>query len=410
MARERLVVGIDVGTSKICTLIASVTADDQLDVIGVGVTRSDGIKKGVVVSVEEAARQIQASVQKAEQQSGFKILSAYVTISGSHIRTDSGLGVATIRRQDGAISDHDVARALEAARAVVLPPDRELIDVVPRQFSVDGQEGIASPVGMVGHRLEVQTVTITGAHSAMQGLTSSVERAGVGIDALILSSLGAGGAVLAPTERDLGVTLIDLGGGTTDIAIFSENALLTAASLGVGGAHITSDIAARFRTPFSAAEEVKVRHGQAFFNERDEDRTIDLTGFETGETQAVPLRTLCETIEDRLADTFERVRDRLVRSGFEESLPAGAVLVGGAAQMPGIRRLAAEILESPVRIGVPSGIYGLADQISTPAFAASAGLLRWGLVHGEEGGSRSLGPGLGPVVESVQRWLGRFFH
>lgn len=407
MAKERLVVGIDVGTTKVCTLIANVTAEEQLEVIGYGVTRSDGLRKGVVANVEEAARQIQASVEKAEQQSGFKILSAFVSISGGHIQTESGHGVTTVRRHEAAISEHDVNRAIDAARAMSLPPDRELIDVIPRHFTVDGQEGIASPVGMVGHRLEVQTVAITGARSAINNLTTCLERAGVGIDALVLSPLAAGEAVLTVTERDIGVTLIDIGGGTTDVAIFSEDSLLLSSTLGVGGAHLTNDIAVRFRAPFSAAEEIKIRHGHAYVDPHEEDRAIEVAGFESGESQQISVRMLCETIEDRLVDTIERVRGRLTRSGFEESLPAGAVLVGGTAQLPGIRRLAAGILESPVRVGMPSGVYGLTEPLGTPAFAASVGLLKWGLRHGEEPGG-PLGSGLAGIVSLIQGWLRRF--
>src|ERR687885_1449315 len=219
MARERLVVGIDVGTTKICTLIARVTDDEQLEVIGAGVTRSEALRKGVVVSIDEAAQAIQSSVAKAEQQSGFKIISAYVTVSGSHLQTDEAHGAITLRRSDRPISEDDVARVVDAARAVSLPTDREIIDLIPRHFAVDGQPEIASPVGMLGSRLEVQATLASGARNAIQNLTNCVERAGVSIDALVPQVLAAGEAVLTPAERDLGVVLADLGGGTTDIGV-----------------------------------------------------------------------------------------------------------------------------------------------------------------------------------------------
>lgn len=407
MAREQLVVGIDVGTTKICTLIARVTEDEQLEVIGVGVTRSDALRKGVVVSVEQAAHDIQSSVQKAEQQSGFKIISAFVGIGGSHLMTEEAHGMITVRRGERAITEDDVQRVLEAARVTVLPEDRELIEIVPRHFIVDGQSDIASPVGMLGQRLEVEATLITGSRTAIQNLTHCVERAGVSIDALVPLPLAAGEAVLTAAERDLGVTLLDLGGGTTDISVFADGALLFSSTLPVGGYQISNDIAVRLHTPLSAAEEIKVRHGQAMSG-RNDDRLIDVSSFDSEESNPVPLRVVSETIEDRLVDTFERVRQRLARAGYESSLPAGTVLVGGTALLPGIRRLAAEILESPVRIGTPSGIIAPGNQLASPAFAASAGLLRWGLHHAEEsiGGPR-IGL-LAGVVDSITGWLRSF--
>jgi cell division protein FtsA len=407
MARDRLIVGIDIGTTKMCTLIARVTEDEQLEVIGVGVTRSDALRKGVVVSVDQAAHDIQSSIEKAQQQSGFKILSAYVTISGSHLQSEEAHSTLTPRRSDRPISDDDVEQVLEATRLTSLPSDREFLEVIPRRFTVDGQHETDSPIGMLGHRLEVEATLLTGARSAIQNLTSCVERAGVSIDALVPQSLASGEGVLSPTERSSGVTLIDIGGGTTDVGVFHEGQLLYMSSLPVGGFQITNDIAARLRTPFSAAEEIKLRHGQAISNGRDEDRTIDVATFDSAESSAVSIQTLTETIEDRLADTLERVRRRLERAGFDDSLPAGAVLTGGTAQLHGIRRLAAEILESHVRIGIPSGVYGLGDQLGTPAFAASVGLLKWGLNHQafETGGGLSSIP---DNVGAFMNWLRGF--
>lgn len=407
MARERLVVGIDVGTTKICTIIARVTDDEQLEVIGVGVTRSEALRKGVVASIDQAAQDIQSSVAKAEQQSGFKILSAYVSVSGSHLQTEDAHGTITVRRGDRAIGEDDVARVLDAARLHTVPPDREVIDLVPRHYSVDGQEEIATPVGMLGSRLEVQATLITGGRNAIQNLTNCIERAGVAIDALVPQFLAAGEAVLRPAERDLGVTVIDFGGGTTDVGIFADAGLLYGTVLAVGGQQLTNDLAVRLRTPFSAAEEIKLRHGQAFSNGREEDRVIDVSSFERDESSPVSVRTLCDTIEDRLVDTFERVRQRLARAGFEESLPGGTVLVGGTAQLHGIRRLAAEILESPVRLGSPGGLTGAAEQLASPAFATSVGLLRWGLQHADEVGGARSSP-LAGAVGSIAGWLKSF--
>lgn len=406
MANERLVVGIDVGTSKVCTLVARVTEDEQLEIVGAGVTRSEALRKGVVANVEQAAREIQSSVQKAEQQSGFKIISAYVGIGGPHIQTEDAYGSVTLRHADRAISEQEVTRVLDAARLVNLPSERELIDLAPRHFTVDGQDGVASPIGMLGHRLEVQATLISGAKSAIQNLTNCVERAGVSIDALVPQSLAAGEAVLTTGERDLGVSLIDIGGGTTDLAVFAEGALLYASALPVGGYQVSNDLAVRLRTPLSAAEEIKIRHGRAVAAGTEDDHLIDVSSFDS-ESSPVAVRTLCETIEDRLVDTFELVKKRLDRVGQHSSLPAGAVLVGGTAQLRGIKYLAAEVLESPVRIGSPSGVYGMGGLTGGPAFAASVGLLRWGLRHGDEatfGGAT----GFANYINAVVNWLRSF--
>jgi cell division protein FtsA len=407
MANERLVVGIDVGTSKVCTLIARVTEDDQLQVVGAGVTRSDALRKGVVANVEQAASDIQSSVQKAEQQSGFKIISAYVGIGGAHIQTQDAHGLVTVRRSERPISEEEVARVLDAARIVSLPSDRELIDLTPRHFTVDGQDGISSPVGMLGHRLEVDATLVSGSSGAVQNLTNCVERAGVSIDALVPHALAAGESTLTMAERDLGVSLIDIGGGTTDLAVFAEGVLLHAGALPVGGYQVSNDLAVRLRTPLSAAEEIKIRYGRAVGYNTEEDHQIDVSSFE-GESSTVSLRMLCETIEDRVADIFELVKKRLDRVGQQVSLPAGAVLVGGTAQLRGIKNIAADILESPVRVGAPSGIYGMSEQIAGPAFASSVGLLRWGLRHGDDailGGRTSV---VASSVNALINWLRSF--
>jgi cell division protein FtsA len=407
MAKDRLVVGIDVGSTKICSMIARITEDEQLEVIGAGVTRSEMLRKGVITNIDQAAQDIQNAVQKAEQQSGFKILSAYVSISGPHLQTEPVRGSVSLRRPERPISDDDVFRVLEVARVTSLSPEREVVDVVPRHYSVDGQEEIASPIGMHGSRLEVEATLISSTKSAIQSLTSCVERAGIQIDALVPQSIASAEAVLTPAERSQGVLLIDLGGGTTDLAIFADNALIYSSTIPAGGYHVSNDIALRLRTPFSAAEEIKLRYGQAYSNERDEDRTIDVSTFDSGESVPVSLRIVSETIEDRLVEILELARKRLDRAGFDTALPAGAVLVGGTAQLKGIRRLAAEILDTPVRVGLPGGLAGLGEPVSSPAYASSVGLLRWGQRHGEEG-PPGQGTGVKGALNGLLAWLRGF--
>jgi cell division protein FtsA len=406
MARERIVVGIDVGTTKVCTLIAAVSPEDQLEIIGAGVTPSRGLRRGVVVNVDEAVQMIGSSVQKAEQQSGFKIMSAFVGIAGAHLSSTNSHGVVAVRRSDNVITEDDIDRALEAARVVNMPQDREVIHVIPRHFVIDGQEGINNPAGMLGRRLEVETTVVTGGQTSIHNLSRCIEQVGVGIDALVVQPVAGGEAVLTTAEKDLGVALIDLGGGTTDAGVFIDGSVAYVSSLPVGGNHISNDIAVGLRTPFTAADELKIRHGYALADAIEDDHDIDIASYDAGgDGGPVSRRALAEIIEARLDETFELVREQLARAGFEEGMPAGVVLVGGTAQLQGIRRLAAEVFGTPVRIGTPSGMFGLVEQISNPAFAASVGLLKWGLAQADEFGGA---PGDG-VLNRARTWLRSFF-
>ncbi|MBV9328695.1 MAG: cell division protein FtsA [Chloroflexi bacterium] len=407
MSNDRIVVGIDVGTTKVAALIAEVSDDDHLEVIGTGIVPSRGLKKGVVVSPEEVVESIISAVNKAEQQSGFKIVSAFVGISGAHISTQTSQGVVAVRHPERQISPDDVQRAIEAARVVQVPNDREIVHVLPRHYVVDGQDGIKNPIGMVGHRIEVQTTVVSGAMTSVNNLVRCVERAGVGIDSLVLQPVAAGEAVLTEAEREIGVTLIDIGSGTTDVGIFVEGALLFACVLPVGGFQVSNDLAVGLRTPFAAAEEIKIRHGYALPELLEDDRTIDVSAFDTGDGRPVSRLQVSEIIEPRLEETFELVLDQLDKANLR-SLPAGVVLCGGTAQLGGIRRLAAEVFHAPVRIGTSTGIYGLTDQISTPAYATSVGLLKWGLDQEFEPSSSRGGLPLSNIGSAVTNWLRNF--
>lgn len=412
MARERIVVGIDVGTTKVCTLIAAVSPEDQLEIIGAGIMPSRGMRRGVVVDVDDAVQAISASVQKAEQQSGYKIMSAFVGISGAHISSTNSHGVVAVRRTDNVITEDDIERALEAAKVVNLPHDREVIHVIPRHFVIDGQEGINNPAGMLGRRLEVETTVVTGTQTAIHNLSRCIEQIGVGIDALVVQSMAAGEAVLTTAEKDMGVALVDLGGGTTDAGVFIDGSISYIAAVPVGGNHISNDIAVGLRTPFLAADEIKTRHGYAISEAIEEDRVIDIASYDAGDGEPISRRELAQIIEARLEETFELVRENLERGGFEVGrsgrdggIPGGIVLVGGTAQLQGIRRLAAEVFNTSVRIGTPTGMFGLVESISNPAYAASVGLLKWGLSQSDEYG----GPVGDGVVSRLKEWLRSFF-
>ncbi len=406
MARERIVVGIDVGTTKVCSLIAAISPEDQLEIIGAGITPARGLRRGVVVNVDEAAQAISASVHKAEQQSGFKIMSAFVGISGAHISSTNSHGVVAVRRSDNVVTEDDIDRALEAAKVVNMPQDREVIHVVPRHFVIDGQEGINNPAGMLGRRLEVETTVVTGTQTAIHNLSRCIEQVGVGIDALVIQPIAAGEAVLTTAEKDLGVALVDLGGGTSDVGVFVDGSVAYVGSVPVGGNHISNDIALGLRTPFTSADELKIRHGYALSEAIEEDSMIDVASFDAGDGTPISKRELSEIVEARLEETFDFVREQLGRAGFEESMPAGVVLVGGTAQLQGIRRLAAEVFGTPVRLGTPTGMFGLVESVSSPAYAASVGLLKWGLVQADDFG---VGGNADGPVGRARDWLRSFF-
>ncbi len=379
---ERTIVGIDVGTTKVCTLVGEVSEDEGLRIVGVGTVPSRGIRKGVIVNVAEATQAIRASVEKAERVSGYEIQRAHVSLAGAHVTSMNSRGVIAVQHGERGISPEEVDRALEAARAIAIPHDREVVHIIPRGYTVDGQEGIRDPVGMVGFRLEVEAHIITGAVSSIHNLMRCVEDAGVGVDELVLDPLASGEAVLSDTERDMGVVLVDIGGGTTDIAVFIEGSIWHTTVLAVGGQHLTNDIAVCIKMPTAAAEEAKIQYGHACPDSVDPTETIQVNAFGDNVASKVLRRELSQVIEARIEEILSLVMQEIKRSGYDGLLPAGVVLCGGTAQLRGIRELARQVLKLPVRVGGPGELQGLTDTIMSPAFATSAGLLRWGQRQG----------------------------
>jgi cell division protein FtsA len=408
--REAVLVGIDAGTTKVTTLIGEVGRSGDVNIIGYGIGPSAGMKKGMVANIDQTVNSIASSVEKAERLSGYKISSAFVAVGGSHISSQNSRGVVAVSGHKREVSREDVARATEAAKAVQVPSNREMLHVVPRGYIVDGQEGIKDPLGMSAVRLEVETHIVAGAATSVQNLSKCVTTAGVQIDELVISSLAAAEATLTDTEKELGVLVADIGGGTTDIAIFVDGAVYHTAVLPVGGINVTNDVAIGLRTSLNLAEEIKIKHGTANINEVEPEELLNVAILGDGGGQTIQRRRLSEIIEARMGEIYSLVREEVKRSGHAGMLPAGAVLTGGGARLAGSDALAREVLDMPVRVGSPQGVGGLMDQLSNPAFSTPIGLLLWGAHHlGEEpigfaGGSNGINP-----LARVGEWIRNLF-
>ena len=409
VTEPRTVVGIDVGTTKICTLVGETYEDGQLRIIGVGLAPSLGLRKGVVVNVHEATEAITASVRKAERISGYDITSAFVGVGGGHISAINSRGVVAISRTTRGITQFDIDRALDAARAIAIPHNREIIHTVPRGYIVDGQEGVKDPIGMQGIRLEVEAHIVTGASTSVSNLVKCVRDVGVEIDDLILQPLASGEAVLKESEREMGVVLADIGGGTTDIGLFIDGSIWHTVVLGTGGEHLTRDVAVGLRTPFNTAEELKIQYGHAIPTSLTTDELIEVTSFGDGTRQLVSRLQLAEVIEARAEEILTLIRREVKRSGYDGLLAAGLVMCGGSAELAGFQGLAQQVLQLPVRVGRPHDLQGLTDVLESPAYATAVGLLLWGRRHmqmGEPEPKRKRPPSL--FAQRIRDWFRAF--
>lgn len=383
-------VGIDVGTTKVCALVGQLNEEGRVRVIGAGVVPSQGMRKGGVVSLEGVARAVEAAKDKAERSSGYEITSALVSLSGAQIASLNSKGMAGVSGR--IIGADDVARALDAARSIALPYNRQVIHVIPRGYVVDGQDGIKSPIGMHGYRLEVEAHIVTAASTALRNLEKAFEAVGLGIDGWVMAPLAAGEVVLTETEREMGVVLCDVGGGTCDLAVYIEGAVWHTAVIPVGGDHMTSDIAQGLHLPPDTAETVKQRHGHARVASLDPSEMFAVRPFGQDKSMQFRRTDLAAVLEPRVEELFSLVRQEIKRSGYDGLLPAGMVLTGGTSLLPGIRDVASDVLRLPVRLGEVDEPQGLVDQLRSPAFAASLGLLEWARLQEEQ--SRLTGRGL----------------
>lgn len=378
---EQTIVGIDIGTTKICTLVARVEEDDQLRIMGVGIEPSRGMKRGVMVDLENATIAIARSVEKAQRSSGYEIRSAWVSLAGSHVSSINSKGTAGVT--GGIVRQSDINRALEAAQSVAIPHNREVIHVIQRGFNVDGQDGISQPVGMHGFRLDVEAHIITAAETTVENIRKAAEAAGVQVLQFVLNPLASGEVVLTETERQLGVMVCDIGGGTTDLAIYINSDVWHTMVLSLGGSLITSDIAHGLRLSLTQAEEVKKKYGHALKDEVGSEELFSVRSFGSDNPVQMSRRDLAFIIEARVEEIFRFVLQEIKRSGYDGLLPAGVVLTGGSSLLPGIRTLAADVLGLPVRIAQPENLIGLVDQLYSPAYSTSVGLLHWALLMDE---------------------------
>jgi cell division protein FtsA len=378
---EPIVVGIDIGTTKVCTLVARVEGEHNLRILGVGIEPAQGIRKGTIVDLAAATQSIARSIEKAQRSSGLEITSALVSLAGSHVSSVNSRGVVGI--SGGVIDQDDVTRALEQAQAVAIPHNREVIHVIQRGFVLDGQNGIRTPIGMHGYRLEVEAHIITAAAATVENIRQCVQSCGVEVSQFVLNPLASGEVVLNETERQMGAVVCDIGGGTTDMAIYIDDNVWHTMVLAVGGNHITSDIATLLRLPPSQAEEIKKQHGIAFADEVGDDEFFTVRGFGDDTPVQINRKELAQIIEARVEEIFTLLLQEIKRSGYDGLLPAGMVLTGGTSNLPKIRQLASRVLGLPVRIARPENLVGLTDQLQSPAFSTSVGLLHWALLMNE---------------------------
>ncbi|OFX14529.1 MAG: cell division protein FtsA [Armatimonadetes bacterium RBG_16_58_9] len=383
MSRKEFIAGLDIGTTKTCCVLADVDLDQgSVDIIGVGLAPSDGLRRGVVVDLDATTQAIRTAVDKAQQMAGNVLIrSVVVGVTGEHISSLNSRGVIAITSPEREITASDVERVVEASKVIVLPPEREIVHSIPRGFTVDGQDGVKDPVGMSGGRLEVETHIVTGSTSFLDNVAKCVQRAGLTIDVTVLEPIATSESSVIPAEKDLGVALLDIGGGTTDVAVFTAGEIYYTAVLPVGGNHVTNDIAVGLRAAREEAERAKIDRGCAVGEMVEDGETFKITSLGAEKARELPREILAKIIEPRMQEIFQMAREELMKSGYLEMLPAGTVLSGGGAMMPGSIDMAEKILGMPVRLGLPRDVGGLKDTVASPIYATGVGLVMHAARH-----------------------------
>lgn len=405
MAKSDLIVGLDIGTTKICAVVGELTPDG-VDVVGIGTSPSNGLRKGVVTNIEQTVQSIKKALEEAELMAGCDIRSVYAGIAGSHIKGFNSHGVIAVK--GGEVGTRDVERVIDAAKAVAIPLDREVIHILPQEYTVDDQSGIHDPLGMAGVRLEVDVHIVTGAVSSAQNIVRSCHRSGLDVSDVVLEALASSKSVLTPEEREIGVALVDLGGGTSDLAIFSQDSIKHSAVLALGGTNLTNDIARGLRTPMAAAEEIKQQYGCALTDLVFGDEFIPVPSVGDREPRSLSRRGLAEICEPRIEEILVLIDQELARSGYKDKIAAGVVLTGGTSLIEGMQELGEEIFNLPCRVGSPRNMGGLKDVVDSPMYATAVGLLLYGAE--KEGGEQNFrirddAKVFGRILGKMRKWF-----
>ncbi|HKY08545.1 MAG TPA: cell division protein FtsA [Candidatus Binatia bacterium] len=405
--KNSIVVGLDIGTSKVCAVIGEMT-EAGVEIIGVGSHASQGLRKGVVINIEGTVSSVKKAVEEAGLMAGCEVHTVFTSISGGHIKAFNSHGIVAVKNKE--VTPRDLERVIDAARAVAIPMDRDVLHVLPQDYIIDDQDGIREPLGMSGVRLEAKVHIVTGAATSAQNIVKCCNRTGLSVAEMVLAPLAAAEAVLTDEERELGVVLIDVGGGTTDIAIYHDGTVKHTAVIGIGGNHVTNDIAAGLRTPFNDAERIKQRHGVARAAMVSADERVNVPSVAGKGAGSVSRQILCEIIEPRLDEIFEMVQKEVAKSGFEGALTSGIVITGGSMLLPGAVEMAERSFGLPVRLGVPTHVRGLTDIIGNPTFATGVGLVLHGMKRHERGVYRLREDKiLSKVKHRMSDWLSEFF-
>jgi cell division protein FtsA len=379
MSRKDIVVGLDIGTTKICCIVGEVSESGpqaSIDIVGIGTAPSTGLRKGVVINIDATVDSITKAIEEAELMAGVEISTVYTGIAGGHIKSFNSTGIVAVK--DKEITEQDVQRVIDAAKAVAIPLDREVIHIIPQEYMINGQDGIRDPIGMSGVRLEAKVHIVTGAVSSAQNIIKCANKAGLNVAEICLEPIASAEAVLAEDEKELGVVLVDIGGGTSDIAIFKNGAIVYTGVLAIGGNHITNDISVGLRTPQHEAEAIKIAHGCAMTGMVKSDETIEVPGVGGRKPRILSRRLLAEIIEPRVEEIFSLIQREVMKSGYQDALGGGVVITGGSTLLEGMPELAEFVFEMPVKRGLPQNIGGLKDVVNSPKFATGVGLLRYG--------------------------------
>jgi len=406
---RNIIVGLDIGTSKVVAIVCEVNADDKLEIVGLGSHASRGLKKGVVVNIESTVQSIKRAVEEAELMSGCQITSVYTGIAGSHIKSLNSHGIVAIKELE--VSAADVARVIDAARAVAIPADQKILHVIPQEFIIDNQDSIKEPVGMSGVRLEAKVHMVTGAVSAAQNIIKCVQRCGLEVNDIILEQLASSYSVLTEDEKELGVCIVDIGGGTSDIAVFIDGAIRYTAVIPIAGDQVTSDIAVALRTPSQYAEEIKIKYACALTPLASPDDSIEVPSVGDRPPRRLARQTLAEVVEPRYEELFALIQAELRRAGMEDMVAAGIVLTGGSAKVEGVVELAEEVFHMPVRLGCPQFVTGMQEVIHNPIFSTGVGLLLYGHEHQDQESNekRFLDGSQDSVWARMRSWFKRNF-